>query len=79
MAQKALLVKILSNIINSAGYDMSSAVDDVFPVNGKAIVLTDIAVAMPKGTCGRIAPRSGLAAIHNLAVGAGVIDADWEC
>ena len=36
----------------------------------------DIAVAIFEGTYGRIAPRSGLAAKHHLAVGAGVIDAD---
>ena len=43
-----------------------------------AIVPTDIAVAIPDGTYGRIAPRNGLAAKHHLAVGAGVIDADYR-
>ena len=38
---------------------------------------TDIAIAVPKGTYGRIASRSDLAAKHHLAVGAGVIDADY--
>ena len=60
---------------NSAGYDMSRAVDAVVPANVNAIVPTDIAVAIPDGTYGRIAP-SGLAAKHHLAVGAGVNDAD---
>ena len=33
---------------------------------------------MPRGTYGRIAPRSGLAAKHGVDVGAGVIDADYR-
>ena len=86
MAQKALLLKLMSNAavlskkntIYSAGYYLSSAVDAVVLANDKAIVPTDIAVAIPEGTYGRIAPRSGLAAKHHLAVGAGVIDADYR-
>ena len=86
MAQQALLVKKLSdnavmpkkNSSNAAGYDPSSAVDTVVPANDKALVPTDIAIALPNGTYGRIAPRSGLAAKHHLAVGAGVIDADFR-
>ena len=76
MAQKALLVKLLTdaavlprkNTINSAGYDLSRAVDAVVSANDKAMIPTDIAVATPEGTYGRIAPRSGLAAKHHLAV-----------
>ena len=66
------------NIINSAGYDLSSAVDSVIPANGKVIEPTNIAVVIPDGTYGRIAPRSGPAAKHHLAVGAGVTDADYR-
>ena len=77
MMQKALLVKLLSdaavlpkkNTINSAGYYMSSALDSVVSANDKAMVPTDIAVAIPEVTYGRFAPRSGLAAKHHLAVG----------
>ena len=84
MAQKALLVKLpsdaavltKSNTTDLADYDLSSAVDAVVSVNNKAIVPTDIAVEIPEGTYGRIAPRSGIIANHHLAVGAGVIDAD---
>ena len=46
-------------------------------MNDKALIHTDIAIAVPNGTYGRIAFRSGLAAKHHLAVGAGVIDADY--
>ena len=64
IAHKALLVKMLSeaavlpkkNTVNSAGYDLSSAVDAVVPANVKAIVPTDFACMMIDGTHGRIAP-----------------------
>ena len=85
MAQKVLLVKLLSEAtilpkttVNAETYDLSSAVDAVVPANDKAILPTDIAVEIPDRTYRRIAPRSGLAAKHHLAVGAGVIDADYR-
>ena len=39
---------------------------------------TDLSIATPEGTYGRIAPRSGLAAKHFIDTGAGVIDADYR-
>ena len=39
---------------------------------------TDLSIATPAGTYGRIAPRSGLAAKHFIDTGAGVIDADYR-
>jgi deoxyuridine 5'-triphosphate nucleotidohydrolase len=39
---------------------------------------TDIAIAVPLGTYGRVAPRSGLALKHGIDVGAGVIDEDYR-
>nr|CAD1837348.1 unnamed protein product [Ananas comosus var. bracteatus] len=62
----------------SAGYDLSSAVDTKVPARGKALVATDLRVAVPEGTYARIAPRSGLAWKHSIDVGAGVIDADYR-
>ncbi|KAL4898175.1 dUTPase-like protein [Aspergillus ambiguus] len=62
----------------AAGYDMYSAKDTVIPAKGKALVDTGIAIAVPEGTYGRIAPRSGLAAKHFIDTGAGVIDADYR-
>ena len=55
-----------------------SASDMVIPAQGKAIIPTDISIAVPEGTYGRVAPRSGLAAKHHIDVGAGVIDADYR-
>ena len=63
---------------NAAGHDIACAEGGEVPANGKAIVSTDLAIAVPKGTYGRIAPRSGLAAKHHIQVGAGVIDRDYR-
>ncbi|KAL2007934.1 hypothetical protein VTN00DRAFT_7916 [Thermoascus crustaceus] len=62
----------------AAGYDLYSAKDTVIPAKGKGLVDTGIAIAVPEGTYGRIAPRSGLAAKNFIDTGAGVIDADYR-
>lgn len=38
---------------------------------------TGVAVVLPVGTYGRVAPRSGLAVKHGINVGAGVVDPDY--
>jgi len=81
-----LLVKKLSKAAivpsrasaGAAGYDLSSAHDLVIPAHGKGIVPTDLSIALPLGTYGRVAPRSGLAVKHFIDVGAGVIDQDYR-
>ncbi|TLD26259.1 deoxyuridine 5'-triphosphate nucleotidohydrolase [Venturia nashicola] len=62
----------------AAGYDIYSSEDTTVPARGKAMVSTSISIAVPAGTYGRIAPRSGLAAKHSIDTGAGVIDADYR-
>jgi dUTP pyrophosphatase len=71
----------------AAGYDLSSAEDTVVPKRGKALVKTgliffihtlDLAMIVPHGHYGRIAPRSGLAWKNSIDVGAGVIDEDYR-
>ena len=62
----------------SAGYDLSSAHDIVVPARGKALVMTDLAVVIPEGCYGRIAPRSGFSWKKHTDIGAGVIDADYR-
>jgi len=62
----------------AAGYDLYAARDTVVPARGKVLVDTDISIAVPTGTYGRIAPRSGLASKHFIDTGAGVIDADYR-
>ncbi|XP_057306748.1 uncharacterized protein LOC130644963 [Hydractinia symbiolongicarpus] len=63
---------------NAAGFDLCSAENKVIAANGHGIVKTDIAVMLPKGTYGRVAPRSGLAVKNFVDVGAGVVDYDYR-
>ncbi|PKU77838.1 deoxyuridine 5'-triphosphate nucleotidohydrolase-like [Dendrobium catenatum] len=62
----------------SAGYDLSSAAEVKVPARGKALIPTDLSIAIPEDTYARIAPRSGLTWKHSIDVGAGVIDADYR-
>lgn len=62
----------------AAGYDVFSAIDGKVLARSKALIPTDIAVAIPQGFYGRIAPRSGLAVKHSIDVGGGVIDSDYR-
>ena len=63
---------------NAAGFDLFSAETKEISSQGHGIVKTDIAVMLPKGTYGRVAPRSGLAAKHFIDVGAGGVDYDYR-
>ncbi|PGH23254.1 deoxyuridine 5'-triphosphate nucleotidohydrolase [Polytolypa hystricis UAMH7299] len=62
----------------AAGYDLYCAKKIVIPAKGKGLVSTGLAIAVPEGTYGRIAPRSGLAVKNFIDTGAGVIDADYR-
>ncbi|KAF0982023.1 hypothetical protein FDP41_011884 [Naegleria fowleri] len=62
----------------AAGFDLASAYDYVVPARGKCLVKTDLAVAVPHGYYGRVAPRSGLAVKNFIDVGAGVVDSDYR-
>ena len=63
---------------HAAGYDLAAAKATVIPAQGRAIVATDLSIAVPLGTYGRIAPRSSLAVKKFIDVGAGVVDADYR-
>ena len=81
-----LLVKRLSETATlptrgskfAAGYDLTSSVCIRIPANGRHLISTGLSIAVPTGTYGRIAPRSGLAVKHGICVGAGVIDEDYR-
>jgi len=62
----------------SAGYDLYAPQTGIVPAHGKAIIPIGWKVRLPKGSYGRIAPRSGLAWKNHLDVGAGVIDEDYS-
>ena len=62
----------------SAGWDLYASEETTVPARGKAIIKTDIAVAIPENHYGRIAPRSGMSWKNCTDIGAGVIDADYR-
>ena len=62
----------------SAGYDLYSAYAYIIEPWKRIIVQTDLQIAVPNGTYGRIVSRSGLSAKYGLHVGAGVIDPDYR-
>jgi dUTP pyrophosphatase len=62
----------------AAGLDICSIEDLAIQPKQRAKARTGLAVAIPPGFYGRVAPRSGLAAKNGLDVLAGVIDADYR-
>ena len=62
----------------AAGWDLYASQECIIPARGKALVSTDIAIAVPVGYYGRVAPRSGMAWKKHTDIGAGVIDADYR-
>ena len=62
----------------AAGLDIFSAEPCTIKPGEIKLVKTDIAIACPDGTYGRIAPRSGLTIKQQLDVRAGVIDSDYR-
>lgn len=63
---------------SAAGYDLYSLKDVWINQSDIAVISTGIAMKVPLGTYGRIAPRSGLSVKYKLDVLAGVIDADYR-
>ena len=64
--------------VGAAGYDLyTTEAYELKPGERKAFK-TDIALAIPEGFYGRVAPRSGLAVKHGIDVLAGVIDSDYR-
>jgi dUTP pyrophosphatase len=61
----------------AVGYDLFSVDNYVVLPGRRVVVSTGISIAVPSGTYGRIAPRSGLAVKHGLDTLAGVIDPDY--
>lgn len=61
-----------------AGSDLFSAESLMIHPGERATVSTGIAVEIPEGFYGRVAPRSGLASKHGLDVLAGVVDSGYR-
>ena len=62
----------------AAGLDVCSIEEINLGPRQRVMARTGLAVAIPPGFYGRIAPRSGLAAKNGLDVLAGVIDSDYR-
>jgi dUTP pyrophosphatase len=62
----------------AAGLDLYSIEDITIAPRQRVLARTGLAVAVPIGFYGRIAPRSGLAVKNGLDVLAGVIDSDYR-
>jgi len=62
----------------AAGFDLFSAHETTIKAGGHGLVKTDIAVQLPYGSYGRVAPRSGLAYKKFINIGAGVVDVDYR-
>ena len=81
---KLPFVKISTNAITptrategSVGLDFYSPADYVIPPHNQLLIPTQIKLQIPLGYYGRLASKSGLAILHQLHVGAGVIDPDY--
>ena len=61
----------------AAGHDIYALEDGIIPAKGQVLVRTGIAIGLLKWTYGRLAARSGMASKNGIAVGGGVIDADY--
>jgi dUTP pyrophosphatase len=61
-----------------AGADLAAAEDRSIPPLSRATIRTGLAMEIPEGYYGRIAPRSGLAHNHGIDVLAGVVDSSYR-
>lgn len=64
--------------IGAAGYDLYSDDNVTVPPHKRVLVKTGIAIALPYGTYGRIADRSGMAYKKGVTCMGGVIDEDYR-
>ena len=61
----------------SVGLDFYSPADYIIPPHSQLLIPTQIKLQIPLGYYGRLASKSGLAILHQLHVGAGVVDPDY--
>ena len=65
-------------ISGSAGYDLHTTEETIISPHSRKLVATGIAITVPAGTYGRIAPRSRMSVKYSIEVGVGVIDEDYS-
>jgi len=62
----------------SAGLDLYASQSVLLPPKTRAKIPTCLAIQIPTGCYGRIAPRSGMSIDNGIDIGAGVIDPDYR-
>ncbi|MDA8344096.1 MAG: dUTP diphosphatase [Thermaerobacter sp.] len=62
----------------AAGYDIYAVEDVLVPAQGRALVHSGIALAIPHGYEGQVRPRSGLALRYGVRAHLGTIDSDYR-
>ena len=79
-----LFVKMSTNVMTptrategSIGLDFYSPANYIIPPYSQLLIPTQIKLRIPLGHYGRLASKSGLAILHHLHVGAGVIDPNY--
>ena len=77
-------VKMSANVVTptraterSVGLDFYSPEDYIIPPHSQFLIPTQIKLQIPLGYYGRLASKLSLAVLHQLHVGAGVIDPDY--
>ena len=77
-------VKMLTNVVTptratrgSVGLDFYSPANYIIRPHSQLLTPTQIKLQIPLGYSGRLASKSGLALLHQLHEGAGVIDPDY--
>jgi len=75
LAEKAIIPTKGSRF--AAGHHIYALTDGLVPAKGQKMVETGVAIGLPEGTYRRLAARSGMASKMGIAVGGGVIDADY--
>ena len=75
LSQQAIIATKGSRM--AAGHDIYALKNGNIQAQRQMLVEMAIAIGLPKGTYGRLAARSGMASKQGIAVGGGVIDADY--
>ena len=63
---------------DSAGYDLSAYEIRKVYAGSRVLITTELRMSIPKGSFGRISPRSGLAVNHGIVAFNGTIDSGYR-
>eukprot|EP00299_Pterocystis_sp_00344_P012017 c5706_g1_i1.p1 GENE.c5706_g1_i1~~c5706_g1_i1.p1 ORF type:complete len:131 (+),score=26.44 c5706_g1_i1:43-435(+) len=76
--QRLTEAAVLPKPTGGAGYELFSAHQYSIPPRGKGLVKTDLAIAIPESTFGRIVLKPGLAWKHHVAIGEASVDTNFR-